>query len=242
MKKRPLAYITAPWGENEFENTEKAAKYCRDAYEAGFSPFCPVLVYPMFLRDDIPQEHNDMKAMANKARMESYNTGKIAYSATAKKAYAKEVKDLNNKLNEALRNTTKERAAQRLANAELKAKKAADPDMKKEDQKKVAQRALNKYRNELGTVSRKDRNIKITDREWEAIQSGAISENTLQKILSNADVDELRQRATPRTYKTVSSGQAARIKAMSASYTIKEIADKLNLSTSTVSKILKGKE
>lgn len=64
MKKRPLAYITAPWGENEFENTEKAAKYCRDAYEAGFSPFCPVLVYPMFLRDDIPQEHNDMKAMA----------------------------------------------------------------------------------------------------------------------------------------------------------------------------------
>ena len=27
--KRPLAYITAPWSENEFENTENAAKYCR---------------------------------------------------------------------------------------------------------------------------------------------------------------------------------------------------------------------
>lgn len=25
--KRPLAYITAPWGDNEFENTENAAKY-----------------------------------------------------------------------------------------------------------------------------------------------------------------------------------------------------------------------
>ena len=25
--KRPLAYITAPWSENEFENTENAAKY-----------------------------------------------------------------------------------------------------------------------------------------------------------------------------------------------------------------------
>lgn len=24
--KRPLAYITAPWSENEFENTENAAK------------------------------------------------------------------------------------------------------------------------------------------------------------------------------------------------------------------------
>ena len=36
--KRPLAYITAPWSENEFENTENAAKYCRAVYDAGF--FC----------------------------------------------------------------------------------------------------------------------------------------------------------------------------------------------------------
>ena len=64
MKKRPLAYITAPWGDNEFENAERAAKYCRDAYEAGFSPFCPILLYPMFLREDVAQEHNDMKDMA----------------------------------------------------------------------------------------------------------------------------------------------------------------------------------
>lgn len=26
--KRPLAYITAPWSENEFENTENAALVC----------------------------------------------------------------------------------------------------------------------------------------------------------------------------------------------------------------------
>ena len=30
--KHPLAYITAPWSENEFENTENAAKYCRAVY------------------------------------------------------------------------------------------------------------------------------------------------------------------------------------------------------------------
>lgn len=41
--KRPLAYITAPWSENEFENTENAAKYCRAVYDAGFSPVCPAL-------------------------------------------------------------------------------------------------------------------------------------------------------------------------------------------------------
>ena len=55
--KRPLAYITAPWSENEFENTENAAKYCRAVYDAGFSPVCPALFLPLFLRDEIPQEH-----------------------------------------------------------------------------------------------------------------------------------------------------------------------------------------
>ena len=57
--KRPLAYITAHWGDNEFENTGNAAKYCRLVYEAGFSPVCPLLFLPLFLKDGIPQEHKD---------------------------------------------------------------------------------------------------------------------------------------------------------------------------------------
>ena len=59
MTKRPLAYITAPWGENEYENTETAARYCRAVYDAGFSPVCPLLFLPLFLNDAIPQEHKD---------------------------------------------------------------------------------------------------------------------------------------------------------------------------------------
>lgn len=62
--KRPLAYITAPWSENEFENTENAAKYCRAVYDAGFSPVCPTLFLPLFLCDEIPQEHKDGIDMA----------------------------------------------------------------------------------------------------------------------------------------------------------------------------------
>lgn len=62
--KRPFAYITAPWSENEFENTENAAKYCRAVYDAGFSPVCPTLFLPLFLRDEIPQEHKDYIDMA----------------------------------------------------------------------------------------------------------------------------------------------------------------------------------
>ena len=55
--KRPLAYISAAWGGDEYETTEDAAKYCRAVYEAGFSPICPVLFMPLFLNDEIPEEH-----------------------------------------------------------------------------------------------------------------------------------------------------------------------------------------
>lgn len=57
--KRSLAYITAPWGTDEIENTEAAAKYCRAVYEAGFSPVCPLLFLPLFLNNAVPQEHKD---------------------------------------------------------------------------------------------------------------------------------------------------------------------------------------
>jgi len=49
--KRPLAYITAPWGADEIENTEDAARYCRKVYDAGFTPICPLLFLPLYLND-----------------------------------------------------------------------------------------------------------------------------------------------------------------------------------------------
>lgn len=62
--KRPMAYITAAWSRNEFENTETAAKYCRKIYEAGFTPMCPLLFLPLYLDDEIPEEHKDGIDMA----------------------------------------------------------------------------------------------------------------------------------------------------------------------------------
>ena len=184
---------------------------------------------------------NKMKSLANQARKEIMTTGKIKYSATAKSAYQPEVDSLMAKLNTALLNAPRERQAQLLANAEINAKRAANPDMSKSDIKKASQRALSKYRTELGSVARRDRSIKVTDREWEAIQAGAISENTLMKILANTDADSLRQKATPRTTTTISTAQANRIKAMRASnYTLEEIASKLGISTSTITKYAKG--
>ena len=189
---------------------------------------------------------NSMKALANRARKEMISTGNLEHNPAATKTYQAEVDSLMAKLNEAEKNSVRERQAIRLANAEVKAKQraaeAAGKEMEKGDVRKASQKAMTKYREEVGSVSRRDRNIKITDREWEAIQSGAISENKLKRILANADIDELRQRATPRDSKAISVGQANRIKSMSASgnYTISEIAKQLGLSPTTVKKYLKG--
>lgn len=183
---------------------------------------------------------NSMKALANQARKEMMTTGKIEYNKDAKKQYQSEVDSLKAKLNNAQLNAIKERTANRKAKVEVDAKIKANPNMSKSDIKKANQQAISKYRAEVNSIARRERNIDISDREWEAIQKGAISETMLKQILNNTDIAKLRERATPRTHKEVSDAKVARIKAMSASYTIAQIADKLNLSPSTVSKYLKG--
>ncbi len=189
---------------------------------------------------------NSMKALANQARMSMVNTGKIEYSSTAKATYKNEVKSLMDKLDNSDLNKIKERQAQRKANAEIERKKKdyfdeTGEELKGESLRKTSQQALNKYRQEVGSISRRDRNITITDKEWEAIQAGAISENTLKRILNATDIDNLRERATPKSYNSLSNAQVNRAKAMASSnYSIEQIAKKLGVSTSTVSKYLKG--
>ena len=202
---------------------------------------------------------NSMKALANKARKEMVRTGKIQYSSSAKTTYQAEVDSLMSKLNTALLNSPRERAAQRRANAEVDnalntvketlrksnptaTAKEIDRLARKEiDVKKASQQSLTSNRKAVGSVSRRDRSIEITDREWEAIQAGAISENKLKQILNNTDADKLRQRATPRTTTTLSQAKINRIKAMSNSnYDLASIAKSLGVSPSTVSKYLKG--
>ena len=55
--KRPLAYLTAAWSGEPDIDMELAAHYCRLAYEAGFSPICPLLYLPLFLNDSVPEEY-----------------------------------------------------------------------------------------------------------------------------------------------------------------------------------------
>ena len=192
---------------------------------------------------DTPQERayatyaNEMKSLANRARKEMLSTGKIAYSASAKETYQEEVDHLMAQLNVALRNAPRERQAQVIANATVAAKKQENPDMARSEIKKASQQALTAARTTVG-ASRET--ISISDREWEAIQAGAISENRLTQIINNVDIDTLRQRATPRSTTVLSTAKVNKIASMSASgYSTAEIAEALGVSTSTVNKYLK---
>ena len=198
------------------------------------------------LSSGTPQENayadyaNKMKALANEARKAYKTAGNLEKSASAAKTYATEVSTLNAKLNDAAKNAPKERRAQAIANSVVKAKVQDNPDMTKDEIKKASQIAINNARNSVGARS-KDVKIDITDKEWEAIQAGAISDSKLTQILRYADVDKLRERATPRNTTQLSPARVSKCKAMQESgFTIAEIAESLGVSTSTVSKYLKS--
>lgn len=182
---------------------------------------------------------NSMKALANQARKEMMTTGNLKQNKEAKDIYKNEVASLTSKLNEAMKNSVRERAAQRMANAEVD-EKISKYDMSNSEVKKARQQAISKYREMVGSASRRERNITITDREWEAIQAGVISENVLNKILNNTDIDVLREKATPKANTELSKAKISMIDSLSSRYTNAEIAEKLGISTSTVTKYLKG--
>lgn len=181
---------------------------------------------------------NKLKALANSARKTSLTTKPIPYSPEAKAKYRKEVDSLNAKLNIALKNRPLERKAQLLANERVKLVRQNNPDMDKDDIKKLKNQALTQARLQTG-ASKKARLVDITDREWEAIQSGAISTNKLSQIIQNSDLDILKQRSMPRESRGISDAKRARAKMLESNgYTLAEIADSLGVSTSTISKVL----
>lgn len=187
------------------------------------------------LMESIYADHaNKLKALGNEARKEYTRITPTKYSPSAKKAYAAEVESLQAKLRLAQRNAPLERKAQLLANAMYAAKKEANPDMDKDQQKKEKGRCLNTARERVGAGKQR---IEITDREWQAIQAGAISNNTLTQIINNTDLDRLKQLATPRTSVGMSAAKVAQAKSMLArGYTTAEVADALGVSTGTIQK------
>ena len=175
---------------------------------------------------------NQLKALANTSRKEALNTPPLKYSPSAKNAYAQEVSTLSAKLNLALKNKPFERKAQLVANQIVALKKQDNPDLDPEHLKKIKGQALTeaRYRGGADKVS-----IKITTREWEAIQAGAVSNTKLSQILDNTSDELVKQLATPRTKKGLSSAKQSIAKAMLANgHTQADIADRLGVSVGVI--------
>lgn len=190
------------------------------------------------LIENVYAEHaNKMKSLANQARKEYLATPSRPYSESARKTYAKEVESLNAKLRIAQMNAPRERQAQLLANTMIAARKQANPDMDKDDLKKEKARALTEARERVGA---KKEVIKFTQSEWDAIQAGAITNNKLAAMLQNADMDQVRQLATPRDRPVMSDAKIRRAQQLVANgYPQSEIADMLGVPASTLNDALK---
>jgi hypothetical protein len=179
---------------------------------------------------------NSLKALGNDARKAAVNTKDISYSPTAAKTYAPEVKSLNKQLLIAKSNAPLERKAQVLANSISFAKQQANPNMDPDRKKRVKNEALAEARVRVGA---KKTPVTVSDREWEAIQSGAITKTALTSILRNTDQDALKEKALPRTKNTLSPQKEALIRArIEAGYTQAEVAAMTGLSNSTIQKAI----
>lgn len=175
---------------------------------------------------------NKLKALANQARKEMVATKSIPYSASANKAYSKEVASLSAKLNVALKNAPRERQAQVAANGVVHLKRQANPDMDSPTLKKIKSQALAEARTRNGAAKAR---VDITPEEWKAIQAGAITNHKLSQILRNADLDVVKEYAMPRTQVLMTSAKQARAQSMLASgYTQAQVADHLGVSLTTL--------
>lgn len=185
---------------------------------------------------------NDMKALANRARLEASRIRLDPMNPVARKTYQDEVRSLDNALATAKRNAPLERKAQQLASNLFKLKKKDNPDLEYDEdkKKKVKAQCLDEARYRVGAGKI---NISITDKQWEAIQAGAISGTKLEEILKNTDVDALKKRALPRTPKGIPAAKLATAKMrLRNGYTADEVAKSLGISVDTLYRALEDKK
>lgn len=179
---------------------------------------------------------NRMKALANQARKDTLTIEDIPLSKSAKDTYAVEAASLRVQVNEAKKNSPLERQAQSLAMMAVNLKLQDNPLMTSGERSKALDKELKRARQIVGASRYR---ISITDKEWEAIQAGALPKTTVEEVFRFADQDRLHEIASPKERKAPSAATLAAIKSMiSRGYTREEIANRFDISTSTLSKYL----
>ena len=179
-----------------------------------------------------------MKDMGNRARLESTKTGSITYHPNAAEVYKEEVASLKEKLRIAEQNAPLERRAWLIANKTVELRCEKNPALKDDYDKvkKIKDQAIKEARDQVGAGKE---HIVPTDREWEAIQSGAIHKSTLDSILKEMYDTVAKKLAMPKQKKEYSDSTKSRAKLMfSKGATVSEIAERLGISVDAVHEIL----
>ncbi len=191
------------------------------------------------------QYADNLRTLGNQARLEYLNAVKATPSkdSEAARSYEEEVASLNEKLLVAQKNAPRERQAAVLANIMVKAQIDAHPELTDRDHadelKKLKAQRMTGARLMVGASKTK---VDFTPEEWEAVEANAIAPSKLERLLNNADMDQVKSLAMPHQTNVLSDSKVSLIRSMSASgYTMKEIADKLDLSTTMVNNALHPK-
>lgn len=185
---------------------------------------------------------NQMKALANEARKEARSTGLLQRNKSAMTTYAEELESLDKKIALAEAEAPKERQAQLIATSNIRAKIQADPSLKDKDNtdklKKISAKALNDARDQVrGGTHEKRYRIELTDREWDAIQAGAISDAKMKTILRYSDTAEIKKRALPRSDAGLKPSAKARARLLlNSGVAPSVVAEELGVSTTTLAK------
>lgn len=231
-------------GEKVYRSTGKIEKYktnvdamayVKDAYELSSGN----------LKENLYAAYaNRLKALANEARKEERATENLKENKSAKEMYDDVVgKDgtLAKKILLAQLEYPKERQAQAIATSIMDAKIQDNPELKEKEysdkRKKLAQKALNDARDIVnGGVHKERYRIKLSDREWEAIQAGAISDTKMRTIIRYSDKEDLKRRSSPKRTGMRASARSRAVMLLKAGWPASEVAKELGVSTTTLEK------
>ena len=237
VERRLFAEGKMRWKENEvMEETEKGAYYDPYSLVSRNSEGKTTRIEAIYAG-----YATQMKDLARQARALARAQVPIEWNAEAREAYSEEIKSLRNKVALAERNAPLERQAQLIANAKFRAIRYEHPEMDDEHLRREKGRQLDIARRQVGAgkqvIGSKDN--PLTDREWEAISKGAISQSLLKSVLRNADKARIKELAMPRTKTGISNAKVAQVKSMLANgYGTADICDILDISSSQLRRVV----
>lgn len=177
---------------------------------------------------------NEMKALANRARLHSARIEMPKINTKAREIYKADVDKLTADLRRAEAQKPLDRRADVIAGALVRARRQDDPTLALDQDRlaKVERQAKATARARLGLTKPV---IEITDRQWDAIQSGAVSASRLRDVLKYADPKRVEELSMPRHNTVMTTAIAARAKAMiAAGATNADVARALGIPASTL--------